>query len=76
MSLHLRLLVTADLDAYEAVQQERLALATRYEIALDAGDELGMKRVEALAAVHEMRHPDLPPVLDDWHDGIRYDAAA
>lgn len=76
MSPILRLLATADLDAYEAVQRFRLGLSTRYEIALDAGDQLGLRRVEALAAAHEMQHPDDPPVLSDWHNGIRYDAAA
>ena len=72
MSLYL---LSAVLDAHDAEQAARLNLATRYEIAVDAGDQLGMRRIKAMAAVHELRHPG-PPVLDSWHDGIRYDAPA
>lgn len=48
----LRLVSNADLDAYEA----GLKLATRYEIALDRGDELDLRRVEALIAAHDLQH--------------------
>lgn len=48
----LRLVSDADLDAYEA----GLKLATRYEIALGTGDELEVRRVEALIAAHDFRH--------------------
>ncbi|MFE9777751.1 hypothetical protein ACFYPA_06290 [Streptomyces sp. NPDC005775] len=69
-------LLSSVLDAYDAEQAARLELATRYEIAVDAGDRLGMRRIEALAAAHELRYPSTPPVLDSWHDGIRYDTPA
>jgi hypothetical protein len=52
----LRLVSNADLDAYEAEQAARLALATRYEIAVDRGDELDLRRVEALIAAHDIQH--------------------
>ena len=48
----LRLVSNADLDAYEA----GLELATRYEIALALGDELDLRRVEALIAAHDVQH--------------------
>lgn len=67
-------LISTVLDAYDVEQAARLELATRYEIAVDAGDQLGMRRIEALAATHELRYPSTPPVLDSWHNGIRYDA--
>lgn len=69
-------LISDVLDAHDAEQSARLDLATRYEIAVDAGDQLGMRRIKALAAVHELQHPSSPPVLADWHNGIRYDAPA
>ncbi|MET9517443.1 hypothetical protein [Streptomyces sp. NPDC002994] len=68
MSLHL---ITADLDAYDAEQQaarqrdedtapavlaERDRLTTRYEIALDSGDDLDLRRAEALIAAHDHVH--------------------
>jgi len=71
----LRLVTTADLDAYEADQKARLAIATSYEIALNLGDELGTRRAEALAADYDMRHPDEPPLLAEI-DADRYLAVA
>jgi hypothetical protein len=62
MPLHL---IAADLDAYEAAQRARLDLQARYEIALDAADEIAMRRIKRLAAEHDLRHPDQPPVLGD-----------
>lgn len=50
--MSLRLITDAVLDAYEA----GLQLATRYEIALDRGDELDLRRVEALIADHDQQH--------------------
>ncbi|MFH9765148.1 hypothetical protein ACH4N4_30555 [Streptomyces microflavus] len=64
------------IDAYEAEEATRLEFAARYEIALGNGDLLGIRRIEALAATFELLHPGTPPVLADWHDGIRYDAPA
>ncbi|WP_030757342.1 hypothetical protein [Streptomyces sp. NRRL F-5135] len=64
MSPHLRL-ISADLDAYEADQQARRSLATRYEIAFDNRDQLELARIEALAADYDARHPGETPVLDD-----------
>lgn len=52
MPLHL----ITDLDAYEAEQQARLDLQTRYEWALRDGDELDLRRVEALIAGHDLQH--------------------
>jgi hypothetical protein len=48
----LRLVTNANLDAYEA----RLALITRWEIAVGTGNELERKRVEALISDHDQRH--------------------
>lgn len=48
----LRLVSNADLDAYEA----GLELATRYEITLALGDELDLRRVEALIAAHDLQY--------------------
>jgi hypothetical protein len=62
MPLHL---IAADLDAYEAEQRARLDLQARYEIALDSGDELAMRRIEKLAEKYDLRHADEPPVLAD-----------
>lgn len=53
---HLRLVSNADLDAYEAAQRERLELTTRWEIAIDKGDELDLRRLEALISDHDQRH--------------------
>lgn len=64
MSPLLRLIVSADLDAYEADQQTRLDLTARYEIAVDRGDPLEIAYVEALAADYDVQHPDQPAVLD------------
>jgi hypothetical protein len=58
-------LIAADLDAYEAAQRARLELQARYEIALDAGDEIAMRRIKRLADDYDLRHPGEPPVLDD-----------
>ncbi|MFI6491242.1 hypothetical protein [Streptomyces sp. NPDC050564] len=58
-------LIADALDAYEAAQAARLDLQSRYEIALDAGDRLGVRRIKRLAADYDLRHPDEPPVLDD-----------
>ncbi|WP_406730915.1 hypothetical protein [Streptomyces sp. NBC_01794] len=52
----LRLVSNADLDAYEAEQKARLELTTRYDIALQLGDELDLRRVEALIATHDYTH--------------------
>jgi hypothetical protein len=82
--LTLRLIVNADLDSYEAKQKARLArLADAYEAgfvpayqaARRAGDELGMRRIEALAADFDAANPGLPPVADEI-DGLAYPAAA
>lgn len=72
MSLHLLRTV---LDAHDAAELARLNLATRYEIALNAGDELDLRRVVALASDYDMRHPDQPPVLAEI-TGQSYPAAA
>ena len=48
----LRIVTDADLDAYEA----GLELTARYEIALHSGDELELRRVEALIAGHDIAH--------------------
>ena len=61
MPLHL---ITADLDAYEAEQAERLDLQARYAFAVDHWDSLEIARVEALAADYDARHPGEQPVLD------------
>lgn len=50
--MSLRLITDAVLDAYEA----GLQLTARYEIALNSGDELEVRRVEALIADHDQRH--------------------
>lgn len=68
-------LIAADLDAYEAAQRARLDLQTRYEIALDAGDEIAMRRIKRLADDHDRTHPGEPPVLAEL-DGFDYPAAA
>lgn len=68
-------LLTADLDAYEAAQRARLDLQASYEIALDADDEIGMRRIKNLAADFDLQHPDEPPVLAEL-DGFNYPAAA
>ena len=68
-------LLTADLDAYEAAQRARLDLQARYEIALDADDEIGMRRIKNLAADFDLQHPDEPSVLAEL-DGFNYPAAA
>lgn len=61
MSQYLR--IKADLDMYEKAERERLALQTRYEIAISIGDELDQRRVAALISDWELRHPGYP-VLD------------
>lgn len=48
----LRLVSNADLDAYEA----RQALILRWEIAVGLGDELEIRRVEALISNHDQQH--------------------
>ncbi|MGW0626457.1 hypothetical protein [Streptomyces sp. NPDC002758] len=58
-------LITPVLDAYEAEQAARRDLQTRYEIALDARDEIAMRRIKKAAAEYDLRHPGEPPVLDD-----------
>ncbi|MEU5477478.1 hypothetical protein [Streptomyces mirabilis] len=68
-------LIAADLDAYEAAQRARLDLQARYEIALDAADELAMRRVKKLAEEYDLRHPDEPPLAAEL-DGFDYPAAA
>lgn len=68
-------LIAADLDAYEAAQRARLDLQARYEIALNAADKLGMRRIKRLAADYDLRHPDEPPVLGELA-GFGYPAAA
>jgi len=54
--MSLRLITTAVLDAYEAELQARRDLTARYEWALRDGDELELRRVEALIADHDHRH--------------------
>ena len=49
---HVRLVSNADLDAYEA----GVKLTARYEIASHSGDELELRRVEALIAAHDFQH--------------------
>jgi len=49
---HVRIVSNADLDAYEA----GLALTARHEIAVDKGDELEIRRIEALIAGHDIEH--------------------
>lgn len=56
-------LITSDLDAYEAAQQERRTLAARYGLALDAGDALDLALIEALASDWDMRHPHEPSLV-------------
>ncbi|MFE2710578.1 hypothetical protein ACFXKI_00955 [Streptomyces mirabilis] len=68
-------LIAADLDAYEAAQRARLDLQARYEIALDAADELAMRRIKRLAGEYDLDHPDEPPLVDEL-DGSDYPAAA
>ena len=84
MSPKLRLLINADLDAYEAGQKNRLALLAdayeagfvpAYQAARRAGDELGMRRIEALAALFDETNPGLPAVVEEL-DGLDYPAAA
>lgn len=58
----LRLVTDADLDAYEA----GLELTARYEIALHSGDELELRRVEALIAGHDIAHGT--QLLTDLYD--------
>jgi len=70
MPLHL---ITDILDAYEATEAARLALATRYDIALDNGDKLGLRRVEALIAAHDIQHGT--QLLDEL-TGLNQTAAA
>ena len=67
MPLHL---IAADLDAYEAAQRARLDLQARYEIALDADDEIAMRRIKRLAAEYDLRHPGEPPVLGELLDDL------
>lgn len=67
-------LITDVLDAYEAAQRTRaheaaellLDLSVRYERALD-GDELEWRRIEALAADYDTRHPAEPSILAALH---------
>jgi hypothetical protein len=82
--LTLRLIVNADLDSYEAKRTARLArlaaayeagFVTAYQAARASGDELGMRRIEALAADFDAANKDLPPVADEL-DGLAYPAAA
>ncbi|MFD9223785.1 hypothetical protein ACFWDI_28230 [Streptomyces sp. NPDC060064] len=49
-------LITVQLDAYEAVQQDRLELATRYDIALGNGDQLAIRRAKAAIKAHDLQH--------------------
>lgn len=72
MPLHL---IAADLDAYEAAQRARLDLQARYEIALDADDVIGMRRIKKLAGDYDLQHPDETSVLAEL-DGFNYLAAA
>jgi hypothetical protein len=58
-------LIADALDVYEAAQRARLDLQTSYEIALDSGDEIAMRRIKRLAAEYDLRNPGEPPVLDD-----------
>ncbi|MFJ1647976.1 hypothetical protein [Streptomyces sp. NPDC088258] len=75
MSPHLRLAVSADLDAYEADRRIVADLQSRYVFALEAWDALEIARIEALAADHDQRHPGEPAILDGL-DTPRYLAAA
>ncbi|WP_381801115.1 hypothetical protein [Streptomyces niveus] len=61
MSLHL---LSDLLDSHDATQAAVLNFRTRYEIALSTGDELDVRRVEAAAAVYELRNPGVR-VLDE-----------
>ncbi|MFF2184586.1 hypothetical protein [Streptomyces sp. NPDC058155] len=80
----LRLLVSADLDAYEARQSAAVTLladadeagfVTSYQEALSSGDDLGARRVLALAAVFDAANPDLPSAVAELQ-GFDYPAAA
>ncbi|MFE6126781.1 hypothetical protein ACFQ6Q_00690 [Streptomyces sp. NPDC056437] len=79
MSLRLRLIVNADLDAYEAAEaarirreaeaaevsrEARLELEAYYEIAVHSGDELDIRRIEALLADIDFHKPGEPSLLD------------
>jgi hypothetical protein len=61
MSLHL---LSDLLDSHDATEKAVLDFRTRYEIALSTGDELDVRRVRALAAGFELRHPGVQ-VLDE-----------
>jgi hypothetical protein len=54
--MSLRLISAADLDAYEAEQEARRDLTARHAWALHNGDELELRRVEALIAGHDIVH--------------------
>ncbi|MFJ7998997.1 hypothetical protein ACIQ7D_17875 [Streptomyces sp. NPDC096310] len=75
MSPYLRLIISADLDAYETARQTRADLQSRYLFAVDAWDVLEIARIEALAADYDAAHPGETPVLDGL-DIPAYPAAA
>lgn len=53
---YLRLVAGADLDAFEAEQQARLELTTRYEIALGLGNQLAIRSAKKAIKDHDLRH--------------------
>lgn len=54
--MSLRLITDAILDAYEAQEEARRELTARHAWALHTGDELDLRRVEALIADHDQQH--------------------
>jgi len=54
--MSLRLITDAVLDAYEAEEKARRELTARHAWALHSGDELELRRVEALIAGHDIQH--------------------
>lgn len=54
--MSLRLITDADLDAYEAEQQARLELVTRYEIAVGLGNQFAIRSAKKAIKVHDLRH--------------------
>ncbi|MFF3324943.1 hypothetical protein [Streptomyces sp. NPDC002889] len=54
--MSLRLITDAELDAYEAIEKERVDLSTRYEIAVGLGDQLAIRSAKKAIKVHDLRH--------------------
>ena len=73
MPVHL--ITELELDRIDAADRTSRDLVENYLRALRAGDELGMRRYEALAADFDVLNPDSPSVLDEL-DGLHTPAAA